>query len=82
MGAVLEGKLPINHDIMTYLQDIFNLLPNMNVESLSSSLAGGRVCSKVYKTIAVKKCDCCAVKWEESRVHPCFHVHICMCMLS
>jgi 26S proteasome regulatory subunit N8 len=40
MGLVLEGKLPINHDIMTYFQDIFNLLPNMNVESLSSSLAG------------------------------------------
>ena len=40
MGLVLECKLPINHDIMTYFQDIFNLLPNMNVESLSSSLAG------------------------------------------
>lgn len=41
MELVLEGRLPINQDIMTYFQDIFNLLPNMNVESLASSLAGG-----------------------------------------
>eukprot|EP00955_Chlamydomonas_euryale_P114955 366318-Chlamydomonas_euryale.AAC.14 len=39
MGHVLSGKLPVNHDIMTYLQDIFNLLPNMNVEALSKALA-------------------------------------------
>lgn len=39
MGHVLSGKLPVNHDIMTYLQDIFNLLPNMNVETLSKALA-------------------------------------------
>mmetsp|Transcript_20153 Transcript_20153/g.56120 ORF Transcript_20153/g.56120 Transcript_20153/m.56120 type:complete len:331 (+) Transcript_20153:84-1076(+) len=39
MQLVLDGRLPINHDIMTYFQDIFNLLPNMNVESLASSLA-------------------------------------------
>jgi len=45
MQLVLDGKLPINHDIMTYFQDIFNLLPNMNVESLSSSLAGAPACS-------------------------------------
>lgn len=39
MGLVIEGKLPVNHDIMGYLQDIFNLLPNMNVEALSKALA-------------------------------------------
>mmetsp|Transcript_7216 Transcript_7216/g.15753 ORF Transcript_7216/g.15753 Transcript_7216/m.15753 type:complete len:329 (-) Transcript_7216:2715-3701(-) len=39
MELVLAGKLPINHDIMTYLQDIFNLLPNMNVDTLASALA-------------------------------------------
>lgn len=39
MELVLAGQLPMNHDIMFYLQDIFNLLPNMNVEALSNSLA-------------------------------------------
>ncbi|KXZ48339.1 hypothetical protein GPECTOR_28g745 [Gonium pectorale] len=39
MGLVLEGKLPVNHDIVNYVQEIFNLLPNMNVEALSKSLA-------------------------------------------
>lgn len=36
---VLAGKLPVNNDIMFFLQDIFNLLPNMNVELLAKSLA-------------------------------------------
>lgn len=40
LELVVAGKLPINHDIMTFLQDIVNLLPNMNVESLTKSLAG------------------------------------------
>lgn len=39
VDCVLAGKLPVNHDIMFYLQDVFNLLPNMNVESLAKSLA-------------------------------------------
>ena len=39
MSLVIEGKLPINHDILGYLQDIFNLLPNMNVEALSRAIA-------------------------------------------
>lgn len=41
LDLVVAGKLPLNHDIMTYLQDIVNLLPNMSVEELSRSLAGG-----------------------------------------
>jgi 26S proteasome regulatory subunit N8 len=39
LGHVLSGKLPMNHDILGQLQDIFNLLPNMNVEALSKALA-------------------------------------------
>ncbi|MEW5302777.1 MAG: hypothetical protein WDW36_005525 [Sanguina aurantia] len=39
LELVSGGRLPVNHDIMMYLQDIFNLLPNMNVESLIKSLA-------------------------------------------
>ena len=39
LSLVIEGKLPINHDILGFLQDIFNLLPNMNVEALSKAIA-------------------------------------------
>jgi len=39
LEAVLSGKLPLNHDIMRNLQDIFNLLPNLNVAELSKSFA-------------------------------------------
>lgn len=31
---VVDGKLPINHQIIGHLQDIFNLSPNLNVEQL------------------------------------------------
>ncbi|KAK9850466.1 hypothetical protein WJX84_000214 [Apatococcus fuscideae] len=39
LEAVFTGKLPINQDIMFGLQEIFNLLPNLNVEELMSSFA-------------------------------------------
>eukprot|EP00798_Chlamydomonas_sp_ICE-L_P024687 gene24687-10318_t len=39
MSMVMDGTLPVNHGIMELLQDIFNLLPNMNVEALAKSLA-------------------------------------------
>lgn len=39
LQAVLAGKLPLNHDILGNLQDIFNLLPNLNVSELSKSFA-------------------------------------------
>ncbi|KAG2439653.1 hypothetical protein HXX76_005003 [Chlamydomonas incerta] len=39
LQLVLDGKLPPNHDVVNIVQEIFNLLPNMNVESLSKSLA-------------------------------------------
>jgi 26S proteasome regulatory subunit N8 len=34
-----EGKLPINQKIVGQLQDIFNLLPNLNVEEMIRSFA-------------------------------------------
>lgn len=34
LDAVCEGRLPLNHDITNNLQDVFNLLPNLNVASL------------------------------------------------
>ena len=34
---VCEGRLPLNHDIMNIIQNIFNLLPNLKRETLVSS---------------------------------------------
>jgi len=39
MGMVLEGKLPINHEIMYNLQEAFNLMPNLNVEEVDKAFA-------------------------------------------
>merc|ERR1711998_460845 len=36
---VRAGKLPINHQIVYQLQDIFNLLPNINTDELMKSFA-------------------------------------------
>jgi len=36
---VLAGRAPINHQIIYRLQDIFNLLPNLNVEQLVKAFA-------------------------------------------
>jgi len=36
---VLSGRLPVNHQIIYKLQDIFNLLPNLNVEALVKAFA-------------------------------------------
>lgn len=35
----MDGKLPLNHEILYHLQDIFNLLPNLNVAELIKSFA-------------------------------------------
>lgn len=40
MTFVSEGKLPINHDIMYQLQDVFNLLPNLNIHELVKAFSG------------------------------------------
>ena len=36
---VLSGRLPVNHQIVYKLQDVFNLLPNLHVESLVKAFA-------------------------------------------
>ena len=36
---VLAGRLPVNHQIIYKLQDIFNLLPNLNIEALIKAFA-------------------------------------------
>lgn len=36
---VLEGRLPVNHRVIYNLQDIFNLLPNLNVDELVKAFA-------------------------------------------
>ncbi|GJY98126.1 26S proteasome non-ATPase regulatory subunit 7 homolog A-like protein, partial [Tanacetum coccineum] len=40
LDLVIEGKLPLNHEILYHLQDIFNLLPNLNVAELVKAFAG------------------------------------------
>jgi 26S proteasome regulatory subunit N8 len=37
LTSVCEGKMPINHQILGQLQDIFNLAPNLNIEELFKS---------------------------------------------
>ena len=36
---VLSGRLPVNHQIIYGLQDVFNLLPNINTDALMKSFA-------------------------------------------
>jgi len=37
MKAVVEGDMPVNNQVIYNLQDIFNLLPNLNIEALVKS---------------------------------------------
>lgn len=39
MDRVCEGKLPLNNPILYQLQDIFNLIPNLNLEAFGRSFA-------------------------------------------
>ncbi|KAJ6902248.1 hypothetical protein NC651_019891 [Populus alba x Populus x berolinensis] len=39
LDLVIEGKLPLNHEILYHLQDVFNLLPNLNVADLIKAFA-------------------------------------------
>merc|ERR1712070_408562 len=34
----VDGRLPVNHQIFYNMQDIFNLLPNLNVEEMAKSM--------------------------------------------
>ncbi|KAM0845091.1 hypothetical protein ACQ4PT_056625 [Festuca glaucescens] len=42
LDLVIEGKLPLNHEILYHLQDVFNLLPNLNVNELIKAFAGNQ----------------------------------------
>ncbi|GBG33267.1 Eukaryotic translation initiation factor 3 subunit F [Hondaea fermentalgiana] len=37
MDAVVKGDLPVNNQVVYNMQDIFNLLPNLNIEALVKS---------------------------------------------
>ncbi|CAA2934547.1 26S proteasome non-ATPase regulatory subunit 7 homolog A [Olea europaea subsp. europaea] len=39
LDLVIEGRLPLNHEILYHLQDVFNLLPNLSVSELIKSFA-------------------------------------------
>ncbi|XP_052188338.1 26S proteasome non-ATPase regulatory subunit 7 homolog A-like [Diospyros lotus] len=39
LDLVIDGKLPLNHEILCHLQDVFNLLPNLNVNELIKAFA-------------------------------------------
>ncbi|CAI0412253.1 unnamed protein product [Linum tenue] len=39
LDLVIDGKLPLNHEILYHLQDVFNLLPNLNVSELIKAFA-------------------------------------------
>ncbi|GAU36365.1 hypothetical protein TSUD_212810 [Trifolium subterraneum] len=39
LDLVIDGKLPLNHEILYHLQDVFNLLPNLNVTDLIKAFA-------------------------------------------
>jgi len=39
LDQVFNGRLPLNHEILNHLQDIFNLLPNLNIDELVRSFS-------------------------------------------
>jgi 26S proteasome regulatory subunit N8 len=39
LEAVVQGRLPVNHEVMRNLQDVFNLLPNLGAAELARSFA-------------------------------------------
>ena len=39
VNAVANGKLPVNHDISYLLQEIFNLLPNLDLQEFVQSIS-------------------------------------------
>ncbi len=38
LQRVVSGKLPLNQQILSNVQNIFNLLPNLNIEELARSM--------------------------------------------
>jgi len=39
LDAVVNGQMPVNHKIVSQVQDIFNLVPNLNVDEMVKSFA-------------------------------------------
>ena len=39
LDKIVSGQLPLNHQILYQLQDIFNLLPNLNLEEFGRAFA-------------------------------------------
>ncbi|XP_039070374.1 26S proteasome non-ATPase regulatory subunit 7 homolog B-like isoform X3 [Hibiscus syriacus] len=39
LDLVIDEKLPLNHEILYHLQDVFNLLPNLNINELIKAFA-------------------------------------------
>eukprot|EP00736_Rhodelphis_marinus_P013877 Rmarinus@m.23359 len=64
LDRVVDGKLPVNHEIIYRIQDIFNLLPNLNVPELLRSFTGKTndmllsvyLCSLIRSIIALHNC--------------------------
>jgi 26S proteasome regulatory subunit N8 len=58
LQKVLDGDLPVNHDILGNLQDIFNLLPNVSTPPASKPGAAGSVeNSELARAMRVKTND-------------------------
>jgi len=58
LQKVLDGDLPINHQILGNLQDIFNLLPNLTTSPASTPLAKNQVQnSELARSMTVKTND-------------------------
>jgi hypothetical protein len=62
----LESRIEHVHSctcaaVLVLVQDIFNLLPNMNVEALSTSLAvkGNDMMAVIYLASLIRRCDIC-----------------------
>jgi len=56
LQAVTDGKLPVNHTIIHQMQDIFNLLPNLDVEDMvrSFSVASNDMMLVIYLSSLIR----------------------------
>ena len=59
---VLAGKMPVNHQIIAHMQDVFNLLPNLSMEAM-------------VKAFAVKTNDMMAVVYVASMLRSILALH-------
>lgn len=66
LEAVTSGQMPVNRDIVALLQDIFNLLPNLNIQRLSQALTGSLLLAP--RLLAVS-CGHCIALFESAEWH-------------